>query len=63
MITLHDNDGLHEQRGIVLKFDLGMHLSLDNLRREVAQVQDRFQVEANIAQIIGVGLGHLDSSL
>ena len=59
LITLHDEDRLAEERLIVLEFDLGVHLALDQLRREVAQVEAGLQVEPDIAQIVLLGPCHL----
>ena len=52
LITLADDDGLHEQRLVVLELDFWVHLALHDLRWEVSQVKDRLQVQANVAQII-----------
>ena len=60
LITLADHDRLHEQRLVVLELDFWVHLAFDDLGWEVSQVEDRLQVQANVAQIILHRRDHLD---
>mgnify|MGYP000216963699 CR=1 FL=1 len=59
LFTLDDNDWLHQETPIVLKLDLRMHLSFNDLRGEVSQVEHWLQMQANVAQIILHSLDHL----
>ena len=62
LITLEDHDWLTEEGLVVLEFNLRMDLTLNDLRREVAQVKNGLQVQPDVPQVVVHSLCHIDFS-